>query len=276
MSLLNRVKDFLMGQDSVQTEKDEILSAKDYDELVGIIKKIKRVNEVQVREIEREIEKLSAIESEEIIKIKSGNMIERRKKLALLAIRRIRREIAIYDRKIEIHSKNIDTHQSIIGTVEEIKSKEMLGVNEDLIMNMIESAAKKDEKFQDVITTASAIEHTSVPVLTASDKAELEAIEKEILLDLSKNDDEIDKKLEKEIDNPLIKDELESIEKEILSGQKNADKSAQVKSAVKKEIDKIEREIADNQKESEEIESTDSKNDENSGFCESENQIEFE
>ena len=114
-----------------------------------------------------------------------------------------------------------------------------------------------------------------MPVLTASDKAELEAIEKEILLDLSKNDDEIDKTLEKEIDNPLIKNELESIEKEILSEQ-NADKSAQAKSAVKKEIDKIEREIAGNQKESAEIESTDSEKDENSGFRESENQIEFE
>ncbi|MCD4656168.1 MAG: hypothetical protein K8S87_01355 [Planctomycetes bacterium] len=263
MSLLNRVKDFVLGQDSVLIEKDEILSAKDYDELVGIIKNIKRVNEVQVREIERDIEKLSAIENEEMLKIKSGTMIERRKKLALLAIRRIRREISIFDRKIEIHSKNIDTHQSIIGTVEEIKSKEMLGVNEDLIMKVIESAAKNDEKFQEVITTASAIEHTSVPVLTASDKAELEAIEKEILLDLDKNDAEINKTLENEIDNPLVKDELESIEKEILGEQKNADEVMQAKSAVKKEIDKIEREIAGNQKESAKIESTDSENEEN-------------
>ena len=262
MSLLNRVKDFILGQDSVQAEKDEILSAKDYDELVGIVKKIKRVNEVQVREIEREIEKLSAIEGEEIIKIKSGNMIDRKKKLTLLAIRRIRREISIFDRKIEIHSKNIDTHQSIIGTVEEIKSKEMLGINEDLIMKVIESAAKKDEKFQDVITTASAIEHTSVPVLTASDKAELEAIEREILLDLNKNNDEIDKTLEKEINNPIVKDELESIEKEILSQQNIAvEKSSNDKSAVKKDIEKIEREIAENQRKSKETMNIEDKND---------------
>jgi len=259
MSLLNRVKDFVLGQDSVQSEKDGILSAKDYDELVGIVKKIKRVNEVQVREIEREIDKLSAIESEEITKIRSGNLIERKKKLALLAIRRIRREITIFDRKIEIHSKNIDTHQSIIGTIEEIKSKEMLGINEDLIMKVIESAAKRDEKFQEVITTASAIEHTSVPVLTASDKAELEAIEKEILHDLNKNDVEIDKNLENEINNPLIKDELDSIEKEILSEQKNTVNTAK-KSAVKQDIEKIEREIAGNQNKSDETNSTEDDN----------------
>ena len=228
MSFFDRVKEMLVKNDSIKDRKDDIISAKDYDELIEIIKRIKRVNDVQVREIEREIDKLSAIEAEEIKKIKSGDLIERKKKLALLTIRRIRREISIYDRKIEIHSKNIDTHQSIIGTVEEIKSKEMLGVSEDLIMKVIESAAKRDEKFQEVINTANAIEFTAAPVLSASDKAELDAIEKEILSDLNANDEEIDKKIEQEISSPQVSNELADLEQEIMNAPEKTNDETEV------------------------------------------------
>lgn len=181
MGLLDKVKQMFMGPELPPETRQAFERAASYRDLLEALDRVLTANEVKLREVEREIEKLSMVEESEIDRLKEPGLNDRQKKLVLQRIQRLRKQIKLFDDKIDIHTKNIELHQTLIGKIQRIESMAMQAVDEELITEVVTDFEEQFEKYKNVLHAGTAADIDSSSPLTAKDRLELRELEEELL-----------------------------------------------------------------------------------------------
>lgn len=136
-------------------------------------------NEVEFRELERELEKLEAREREEIDRVRAGAVDGRQKRNALLAIQRLRKQMENYENRLRIYDRNMNLHLDLIGKIQEIEAMKLRGVDEARIDRIVMDFEEALEKYDDTMHAAE-VAGESRSRLGAKDERDLAALEREI------------------------------------------------------------------------------------------------
>ena len=137
-------------------------------------------NEMEFNEVTREIEKLEAIEEGEGGAIRAGELSERRKRNALLRIRRLRKQMENLDNRLKIYDRNMSLHLNLIGKVQEMEAMSLRGVSEKEIDKIVLDFEEKLDSYMNTMASAQVVEE-SVPIPDVATEHELQKIEREVL-----------------------------------------------------------------------------------------------
>ena len=181
MSLFEKMKSLLSSPDLPPETRQAFEKAQSYRDLLAGLDRVCTANEVKLREIEREIQKLEAVERSEVERLREEGVTDRQKKLVLQRISRLRKQILILDDKIDIHTKNIDLHQNLMGKIQRIDSMSMQAVDESLIQEVLTDFEEQFDTYKNVLHTGEAAQEGSTSPLTTKDRAELRKLESELL-----------------------------------------------------------------------------------------------
>ena len=181
MSFLDSVKRLLGNPDLPSDTRSAFERAQSYRDLLIGLDRVCTSNEVKLREIEREIHKLEAVERSEVERLREPEVTDRQKKLILQRISRLRTQIQILDDKIDIHTKNIELHQTLMGKIQRIESMSMQAVDEALIQEVLTDFEEQFESYKNVLHTGEAAAEVSTSPLSTRDRVELRRLEEELL-----------------------------------------------------------------------------------------------
>lgn len=182
MSLLERIKR-LFSRTQLPEETQLLLSGvADVQELLSGLDDITTRNEVEARTIEREIEKLSRMETSHKERVTAGQLIEREKLSTLREIQRLRRRMDSLEKRHRIHQDNIDLHLGLFDRISEMQAMELKRVNQQQIEEIAVDYEEKLEKHRDIITAARAADGMEPSRYEDTvEKQALAALEREIL-----------------------------------------------------------------------------------------------
>jgi hypothetical protein len=179
MSLLDRLKE-LFARDEIPEEAKRVFDrATTPKELLRGLDELLTTNEVEFKDLERELERLEERERAEIARIREGAVEGRQKRNALLSIQRLRKQMDNYESRLRIYDRNMTLHLGLIGKIQEIEAMKLRGVDETRIDRIVMEFEEQLEKYNDTMSAADAAE-TSKHALTAKDDRDLAALEREI------------------------------------------------------------------------------------------------
>src|SRR5205085_11337012 len=117
MGLLDKIKG-LFTREAVPDETRLLLEGvENIHELRRGLDEIVTRNEVELKEVEREIDKLEKIELAEKEKVKVGQLTEREKLNTLRYVKRLRTRMDSYQKRHKIHQENIDLHLALLDRI---------------------------------------------------------------------------------------------------------------------------------------------------------------
>lgn len=184
MSLLEKIKG-LFSKTALPEETRVLLSGVgDVDDLRRGLDEIATRNEVEARDIEREIEKLARMETAQKEKIGGGDLNKREKTNILREIKRLRRRMDSLEKRHRIHQDNIDLHMGLFDRITEMQAMEMKAVNQAQIEELSADYDEKLESHRDLIATGKAASGMEDLYEDSAEQAELAALEAEILAEL--------------------------------------------------------------------------------------------
>lgn len=137
-------------------------------------------NEMEFNEVTREIENLEQIEEGEMDRVRGGTLSDRRKKNALLKIRRLRKQMENLDNRLKIYDHNMSLHLNLIGKVQEMDAMSMRGISEQEIDKILIDFEEKLESYMGSLASAKVVEDTALIPEVASEM-ELREIESEVM-----------------------------------------------------------------------------------------------
>jgi hypothetical protein len=180
MSVLDRLRG-LFGRDEIPDEAKRVFDrAQTPRELLRGLDELLTTNEVEFKELERELERLEAHEKDEMARIRDGLVDGRQKRNALLSIQRLRKQMDNYENRLQIYDRNMNLHLSLIGKIQEIEAMKLRGVDEQRIDRIVMDFEEHLEKWNDTMSAADVAE-TSKQTLSAKDDRDLAALEREIV-----------------------------------------------------------------------------------------------
>lgn len=180
MSVLDRLKG-LFGRDEIPDEAKRVFDrATTPRELLRGLDELLTTNEVEFKELERELERLEAHEKDEMTRVRDGLVDGRQKRNALLSIQRLRKQMDNYENRLRIYDRNMNLHLSLIGKIQEIEAMKLRGVDEQRIDRIVMDFEEHLEKWNDTMSAADVAE-TSKQTLSAKDDRDLAALEREIV-----------------------------------------------------------------------------------------------
>jgi hypothetical protein len=181
MGLLDKIKG-LFSKGSLPEETQLLLSGvADVAELRRGLDEIVTRNEVEARDIEREIEKLARLEADQKERIAAGSLTKREKTNTLREIQRLRRRMASLEKRHRIHQDNIDLHLGLFDQITEMEAMELKRVSQQQIEEIAVDYDERYEKHRDIMQTARAAAGLEVAYEDSAEQAELAALEREIL-----------------------------------------------------------------------------------------------
>ena len=137
-------------------------------------------NEMEFNEVTREIEKLEEIERQESEKVRGGELSKRRKRNALLRIRRLRKQMENLDNRLKIFDRNMSLHLNLIGKVQEMEAMSLRGLDEVQIDKILIDFEEKLETYMDSVASAQVVEESrEIPDIAT--ERELREIEREVV-----------------------------------------------------------------------------------------------
>jgi hypothetical protein len=137
-------------------------------------------NEVESRELTKEIAALEGKEKEEEAKVKSGDVTGRQKRNTLLLIRRMRKQLDNLDHRLRIYDRNMNLHLNLIGKIQDMEAMQLRGVKEEQIDEILLDFESNMEDYAGTLTAASIVE-SGAGELDSREERELKKIEEEIL-----------------------------------------------------------------------------------------------
>ncbi|MCZ6603199.1 MAG: hypothetical protein O6952_09345 [Planctomycetota bacterium] len=137
-------------------------------------------NEMEFNDVTREIEKLEEIEEQEMGKVRSSGLSDRRKKNALLRIRRLRKQMENLDNRLKIFDRNMSLHLNLIGKVQDMEAMSLRGLDETQIDKILIDFEEKLESYMDTVASAKVVEESREIADVASER-ELKEIERDVL-----------------------------------------------------------------------------------------------
>jgi hypothetical protein len=163
----------------------------DVDELRSGLDEIATRNEVEAREIEREIEKLARMETghKETIAQSGASLAEREKMSTLREIKRLRRRMDSLEKRHRIHQDNIDLHLGLFDRISEMQAMEMKRVNQAQIEEIAVDYEERLEQHRDIVGAARAAEGLDSNYESSAERRELAALEREILAEAGVNEE---------------------------------------------------------------------------------------
>lgn len=181
MGLLDRVKAVFTREQLPDDTKLLLSGVPDVHGLRRGLDEIVTRNEVELKEVEREIEKLAKIEAAEKEKIKSLALNEREKMNTLRYVKRLRRRMDSYDKRHKIHQDNIDLHLALLDRIDEMEAMELKAVKQEQIEEIAVDYEERLEKHKEIVAAGRVAQENEVEYDDITERRELEAIEKEIL-----------------------------------------------------------------------------------------------
>ncbi|MEZ0229967.1 MAG: hypothetical protein ACAI25_15190 [Planctomycetota bacterium] len=182
MGLLDKVKGFFTKETMPDETRLLLAGVENVHELRRGLDEIVTRNEVELKEVEREIDKLEKIELAEKDKVKAGTLSPREKDNTLRYIKRLRTRMDSYQKRHKIHQENIDLHLSLLDRIDEMEAMELKAVKQEQIEEIAVDYEERVEKHKEIILAGEAAAGREPRAHDDSrDRKELDALEKEIL-----------------------------------------------------------------------------------------------
>lgn len=217
MSLFDKIK-ALFGRASLPEETRLLLTnVKDVEELRAGLDQIATQNEVEAREIERDIEKLGRMEAAHKERVLAGGLAEREKMTALREIRRLRRRMDSLEKRHRIHQDNIDLHLGLFDRITEMQAMELKRVNQGQIEEIAVDYEEKLEKHRDIMNAAKVAHGMDSMVEDSAERRALADLEREILAEARA--DAVETEPVEVPDEDEVDRELEAIEREVMAAR---------------------------------------------------------
>ena len=190
MSLLDKIKG-MFGKQPLPEETRALLSGvADVAALREGLDAIVTSNEVEARNIEREINQLAQNETNHKAKIQTGDPSQREKLNVLREIKRLRRRMDSLEKRHRIHQDNIDLHLGLFDRISEMQAMELKKVNQSQIEELSADYDEALDKHRDLMATARAAAGLEGVYEDSAEQAELAALEAEILAELGGDEEE--------------------------------------------------------------------------------------
>lgn len=182
MSLLEKIRG-LFGKGQLPEETKLLLSGvADVSELQKGLDDIITSNEVEARDIEREIEKLAKMEAAQKERIANAELNTREKTNILREIKRLRQRMNSLDKRHRIHQDNIDLHLGLFNRISEMEAMELKKVTQSQIEEITADYGERYEAHRDLVSMGRASNGLEGSLYEDSaEQAELAALEREIL-----------------------------------------------------------------------------------------------
>ncbi len=181
MSLLDKIKG-LFARTALPEETQLLLSGvADVAELRRGLDEIVTRNEVEARDIEREIEKLAKMEVAQKARVAEGSITQREKINVLREIKRLQRRMNSLEKRHRIHQDNIDLHLGLFDRITEMEAMEMKKVTQSQIEEIAVDYEEKLDQHRDIMAAARAATGLESIYEDSAERAELAALEREIL-----------------------------------------------------------------------------------------------
>jgi len=181
MSLLEKIKGLFTKSPLPEETRLLLSGVADVDELRNGLDEIATRNEVEARGIEREIEKLASMEEAHKSKVADGSLTNREKLSTLREIKRLRRRMNSLEKRHRIHQDNIDLHLGIFDRITEMEAIEMKKISQAQIEELSVDYDEKLDQHRDIMNAARAADGLEPNYEDHREKAELAALEAEIL-----------------------------------------------------------------------------------------------
>lgn len=191
MGLLDRIKGYFTRETMPDETRLLLAGVENVHELRRGLDEIVTRNEVELKEVEREIDKLEKIELAEKDKVKSGALPAREKDNTLRYIKRLRARMDSYQKRHKIHQENIDLHLALLDRIDEMEAMELKAVKQEQIEEIAVDYEERIEKHREIVAAGRIAQETTVRHEDATEKRELEALEKEILAEAGIKKEEV-------------------------------------------------------------------------------------
>jgi hypothetical protein len=217
MSLLEKIK-ALFSRAALPEETKLLLSGvKDVEELRAGLDHIATQNEVEAREIERDIEKLAKMEAAHKERVLAGGLGDREKMTALREIRRLRRRMDSLEKRHRIHQDNIDLHLGLFDRITEMQAMELKRVNQTQIEEIAVDYEEKLEKHRDIMNAARVAHGMDAMIEDSAERKALADLEREIRAEAQA--EALETEPVEEPDEDEVDRELAEIEREVMANR---------------------------------------------------------
>ena len=135
--ILDRIRSIFVKQQVPDETRLLLEGVENIHELKRGLDEIVTRNEVELKEVEREIDKLEKIELAEKEKVKGGALSPREKDNTLRYIKRLRSRMDSYQKRHKIHDDNIDLHNTLLDKITEMEAMELKAVTPRMMAAMM-------------------------------------------------------------------------------------------------------------------------------------------
>lgn len=234
MSLLEKIKGLFSRASLPEETRLLLTNVKDVEDLRSGLDLIATQNEVEAREIERDIEKLGKMEAGHKERILAGTVSEREKMSALREIRRLRRRMDSLEKRHRIHQDNIDLHLGLFDRITEMQAMELKKVNQNQIEEIAVDYEEKLEKHRDIMNSARVAHGMDSVLEDSAERKALADLEREILAEARTEAAETEPVSVEVPDEDEVDRELEEIEREVMAARAATRAKAPVSNEPKK------------------------------------------
>lgn len=188
MGWFERFKDWISGK-RIPDETKSVLEG--FDDARLALKELDRLatqNEMEIERLNREIERLEKMETQQVEKLKEGSVGERSKRVVLRTIQRLRMQMDNLENRITIYENNVRLHLALIGRLQQMEAMELSGVGEEEIDEVLFDFEAALEEYEEKLQAARLIETAKAPKETVSDDDALKSLEVEIMSGTGRRD----------------------------------------------------------------------------------------
>ena len=211
MSIFEKLGRMFKDTPLPEETKDVFLNTADTKELLAGLDKLITRNELRLKQLNKELEKVEEMEQGDVAKVREGKVSGRTKNNTLRSIKRLRRQLDNLEQRIEIYDRNITIHLNLISKIQQMEAMSLAGVAEEQIDDIILDFETHFEEYTETVAAAESAAAERKP-FKATSNAELEQLEKELKGEAEEPARSEDEK------------ELRELEKEIVSGKQREKK----------------------------------------------------
>jgi hypothetical protein len=179
MSILDHLRGLFRRSDMPDEVRRAFERARTPRDLLRELDRVLTENEVEYKDLERELERLEEKERLESAKIREGAVEGRQKRSTLLSIQRLRRQMDNLESRLRIYDRNMSLHQNLIGKIQEMEAMRLRGIDEKAIDKIVMEFEEQLEKYEETMSAGELAE--TAERTTAREERELAEIEREIL-----------------------------------------------------------------------------------------------
>ncbi len=155
--------------------------AKTYDDMYRILDVIREENDVEMRNLEREISRIGEIEAFELGEARDTERDQRERRFSLLRIYRYRKQISAIEQRIDVYAKNTALIEGLIHKIKLMQAMQSTHIESREIDNLLIDFREKVEDYAEVLESGSTGDSLNVaPMFNQDERKELDSIAQEV------------------------------------------------------------------------------------------------